>query len=136
MILWILHDLFTTVNLTVEYHVHYHYPRAPRTQAHRSIGYLNHNPQVLTESTVRLMYLCVYDSRDTSRQPPPSPSLSYSLTHVHRSIGYLNRNPKPLAESVVRQMYLRVYDLRDTSRQSSGPNLVVLRNPHCHTTPS
>jgi hypothetical protein len=56
------------------------------------------------------MYLRVYDSRDTSRQTAPSPSLGYSLTHTHRSIGYHNRNPQPLAESTTRLMYLRVSD--------------------------
>ena len=57
------------------------------THPHRSIGY--HNiPQPLTESTTRLIYLRVYDSRDRSSNPGPSPSfLSYSLTHPHRSIG-------------------------------------------------
>ncbi len=48
------------------------------THAHRSsrsIGYRNRNPQLLSESTVRLMYLRVYGSRDSSRQPAPSPSL-------------------------------------------------------------
>jgi hypothetical protein len=38
----------------------------------------------------------------SSRQPAPSPSLCYSLTHAHRSIGYHNRNPQPLAESAAR----------------------------------
>jgi hypothetical protein len=41
------------------------------THAHRSIGYRNRNPQLLGESTVRLMYLRVYDIRDSSRQPTP-----------------------------------------------------------------
>jgi hypothetical protein len=74
------------------------------THAHRSIGYRNHNrnPQSLSESTARLMYLRVYDNRDSSRQTAPSPSLCYSLTHAHRSIGYRNRNPQPLAESAAR----------------------------------
>jgi hypothetical protein len=63
------------------------------------------------------MHLRVYDSRDSSRQPAPSPSLCYSLTHAHRSIGYHNRNPQPLVDSVVRLMYLRVYDSRDISHQ-------------------
>ncbi len=92
-----------------------------RMSAHRSIGYLNYNPKSLSESVVRLMYLRVYDNRDTSLQSPPSPFLDYSLTHPHRSIGYHNRNPKPLSESSTRLMYLRVYDNRDTS---------------CHPTPS
>jgi hypothetical protein len=67
------------------------------THAHRSIGYRNHSPQLLTESVVKLMYLRVYDSRDSSRQPAPSPSLCYSLTHTHTSIGHQNRNPQLLA---------------------------------------
>jgi len=56
------------------------------THVHRCIGYHNHNPQPLAESSVRLMYLRVYDSRDTSRQSAPSPSLCYSLTHVHSTL--------------------------------------------------
>jgi hypothetical protein len=63
------------------------------------------------------MYLRVYDSRDSSRQPAPSPSLGYSLTHAHRSIGHRNRNPQPLAESTSRLMYVSVYDSRDNSHQ-------------------
>jgi hypothetical protein len=39
------------------------------THAHRSIGYRNRNPQLLAESTVRLMYLRVYDSRVSGRNP-------------------------------------------------------------------
>jgi hypothetical protein len=53
----------------------------------------------VTFHAARLMHLRVYDSRDSSRQPAPSPSVCCSLTHVHRSIGYRNRNPQPLAES-------------------------------------
>jgi hypothetical protein len=106
-------------------------PRAPAlspcyslTHVHRSIGYRNRNPQSLTDSSVRLMYLRVYDSRDSSRQPAPSPSLCSSLTHTHRSIGYRNRNPQPLADSSARLMYLRVYDSRDRSRQlAPSPSL-------------
>ncbi len=74
--------------------------------------------QSLVDSSARLMYLRVYDSRDISRQSAPSPSLCYSLTHTHRSIGYRNRNPQPLADSSTRLMYLRVYDSRVTSHQS------------------
>jgi hypothetical protein len=83
----------------------------------RSIGYRNRNPQLLAVSAARLMHLRVYDSRDSSRQPEPSPSLCYSLTPAHRSIGYRNRNPHLLADSVSRLMYLCVYDIRDSSRQ-------------------
>jgi hypothetical protein len=53
----------------------------PLTHAHRSIGYRNRNPQLLAESAARLMYLRAYDSRDSSRQSVPSPSLCYLLTH-------------------------------------------------------
>ena len=83
------------------------------THAHRSIGYRNRNPQPLADSSARLadssarlMYLRVYDSRDSSRQPAPSPSLCYSLTHAHRSIGYRHRNPQPLADSSARLITL------------------------------
>jgi hypothetical protein len=63
-------------------------------------------------------------TRDSSRQPAPSPSLCYSLTHTHRSIGYRNRNPQPLADSSARLMYLRVYDSRVSSHQTSpSPSL-------------
>jgi hypothetical protein len=61
-------------------------PCSSLTHAHRSIGYRNRNPQLLTESAARLMYLRVYDSRDSSRQPAPSPSLCYSLTHAHSTL--------------------------------------------------
>jgi hypothetical protein len=57
----------------------------------------------------------IYDSRDSSRQLAPSPSLYYSLTHAHRSIGYHNLHPHLLTESDERLMYLRVYDNRDIS---------------------
>jgi hypothetical protein len=83
------------------------------------------------------MYLRVYviykDSRDTSRQPAPSPFLCYSLTHAHRSVGYRNRNPQPLTESDSRLMYLRVYDSRDTSRQSVCTLPVPILPTHTYT---
>ncbi len=74
------------------------------THAHRSIGYRKRNPQPLSDSTARLMYLRVYDSRDSSHQPAPSPSLYYSLTQSHRSIGYHNLNPQFLTDSAARLM--------------------------------
>jgi hypothetical protein len=104
------------------------------THAHRSIGYRNHNPQVLGESAARLMYLRGYDRRDISRQPAPSPSLCYSLTHEHRSIGYRNRNPQLLAESVARLMYLRVYDNRDSSHQLAPSPSLYYSLTHAHNT--
>jgi hypothetical protein len=65
-------------------------PRPYATRSHmywyRSICYHNHNPQPLTESSTRLMYLRVYDNQDISRQPVPSPSLSYSFTHTHNTL--------------------------------------------------
>jgi hypothetical protein len=68
------------------------------------------------------------------RQPAPSPSLFYSLTHTHRSIGYRNRNPQPLADSSVRLIYLRVYDSRVSSHQSApSPSLCYLLT-HAHST--
>ncbi len=46
------------------------------THTHRSISY--HNiPQSLTDSTVRLIYLRVYDDRTNSYKPSPSPSSLY-----------------------------------------------------------
>ena len=104
------------------------------TNAHRSIGYRNRNPQPLAESAARLMHLRVYDSRDSSRQSAPSPSVCSSLTHAHRSIGYRNCNPQPLAESAARLMHLRVYDSRDISRQSSPSPSVCCSITHLHST--
>jgi len=109
-------------------------PCSSLTHAHRSIGYRNRNPQPLAESAARLMYLRVYDSRDSSRQPAPSPSLCYSLTHAHRSIGYRNRNPQPLADSSARLMYLRVYDSRDSSRQPAPSPSLCSSLTHAHST--
>ena len=72
-----------------------------RTHEHRSIGYRNIIPHPLTESTVRLMYVCVYDSqsltesptrlmcqrvsdnRDNTYKSSPSPFTWSSLTHTH-----------------------------------------------------
>jgi hypothetical protein len=98
--------------------------------------YRNRNPQPLTDSPARLMYLRVYDSRDNSRQPAPSPSLSYSLTHAHRSIGYRNRNPHPLTDSAVRLMYLRVYDTRDSSHQPAPSPSLCYSLTHGHRSPA
>jgi hypothetical protein len=78
--------------------------------------------------------LRVYDSRDSSRQPAPSPSLSYSLTHAHRSIGYRNRNPQLLADSAARLMYSRVYDNRDSSHQSAPSPSLCSSLTHAHST--
>ncbi len=99
-------------------------PCSSLTHAYRFLGYRNRNPKPLADSAARLMYLCVYDSRDSSRQSAPFPSLCYSLTHAHRFLGYRNRNPKPLADSAARLMYLCVYDSRDSSRQPApSPSL-------------
>jgi hypothetical protein len=56
------------------------------THEHRSIGYRNRNPQPLADSSTRLMYLRVYDSRISSHQPAPSPSLYDLLTHAHSTL--------------------------------------------------
>ena len=53
------------------------------THVHRCIGYHNPNWHSLTKS-VRLTYLSVYDSRDSSSESTLSPSPPSSLTHVHR----------------------------------------------------
>jgi hypothetical protein len=55
------------------------------THTHRSIGYRNRNPQSVVDSSTRLMYLRIYDSRVSSHHPVPSPSLCYSLTHAHNT---------------------------------------------------
>jgi hypothetical protein len=92
------------------------------------------NPQLLADSAARLMHLRVYDSRDSSRQLAPSPSLCYSLTHAHRSIGYRNRNPQLLADSAARLMYSRVYDNRDSSHQSAPSPSLYSSLTHAHST--
>ena len=56
------------------------------THPHRFIGYHNRHPQPLTDSSTRLMYLRVYDSRISSHQPAPSPSLCDLLTHAHSTL--------------------------------------------------
>ncbi len=104
------------------------------THAHRSIGYRNRNPKPLADSAARLMYVRVYDSRDSSPLSAPSPSLCYSLTHAHRSIGYRNRNPQSLADSVVRLMHLRVYDTRDSSHQPAPSPSLYYSLTHAHST--
>jgi hypothetical protein len=86
----------------------------------------------MADSAPRLMYLCVYDSRDNSRQPVPSPSLCYSFTHAHRSIGYRNRNPQLLADSTTRLMHLHVYDIRDSSRQLAPSPSLCYSFTHAH----
>jgi hypothetical protein len=78
------------------------------------------------------MHLRVYDSRVSSRQPAPSPSLCYSLTPAHRSIGYRNRNPQLLADSAVRLMYSRVHDSRDNSRQPPPSPSLCYSLTHAH----
>ena len=105
------------------------------SHAHRSIGYRNRNPhQPLTDSSARLMYLRVYDSRDISRQPVPSPSLSYSFTQGHRSIGYRHHPPQPLSDSSTRLMYLRVYDSRVSSHQTAPSPSLCYSLTHGHST--
>ena len=59
------------------------------THAHRFIGHRNRNPQPLADSPARLMYLRVYDSRDSSRQEialvslhPPRPYATRSHMHT------------------------------------------------------
>ncbi len=75
-----------------------------------------------------------YDTRDSSRQPAPFPSLCYPITHAHRFIGYRNRNPQPLADSAVRLMNLRVYDNRDNSHQSAPSLSLCYSLTHAHIT--
>jgi hypothetical protein len=73
------------VNLSdfcVGYHVHQHYPHAPHSHMHTGPLVIR-DPQPLSESAARLMYLRVYDTRDISHQPASSPSLCYLLTHAH-----------------------------------------------------
>ncbi len=82
----ILYDLFTTVHQLPSSESAPCPSPSPcysLTHAHRSICYRNCNPQPLAESSARLMYLCVHDSRDNSRQSAPSPSLCYKFTHAH-----------------------------------------------------
>jgi hypothetical protein len=109
-------------------------PSSSLTHVHRSIGYSNLNPQSLTESASRLMYLRVYNSRDNSHQSVPFPSLYYSFTHAHWSIGYHNHNPQLLSESTTRLMHLRVYDNRDDSHQSAPSPSLCYSLTHAHNT--
>jgi hypothetical protein len=81
-----------------------------------------------------LIYLCVYDNRDRSRQPALSPSLCYSLTHAHRSIGYRNHNPQLLTDSSARLMYLLVYDSRVRSHQPALSPSLCYSLTHAHST--
>jgi hypothetical protein len=64
--------------------------------AHRSIGYRNLKPKSLTDSVTRLMYLRVYDNRDTSHQHVPSSSLYYSLTHTQ--VHWLSQPQPPTSD--------------------------------------
>jgi len=59
------------------------------TYAHRCIDCLKSTWYNSTKS-VRLMYLSVYDSRDTTFVTTPSPSPRSSLTHTQSCIGYHN----------------------------------------------
>ena len=72
-----VYDIRDTSHLTVPSPFLYY----SLTHTHRFIGYRNRNPQSLTESSVRLMYVRVYDSRDRS-----SPSPYHSLTHTHNTL--------------------------------------------------
>jgi hypothetical protein len=70
---------------------HVHRNRASDTDLHSISSYLipltcSLNPQLLTESVARLMYLRVYDSRVSSHQPAPTLSLCYLLTHAHSTL--------------------------------------------------
>ena len=89
------------------------FPHSSLTLTHWSIGYRNHNPQPLTESSQKLMYLRVYDSRESSHHPPPSPSLYYS-SHIQTGLFVIaNHNPQSLTES-------------STSTHSTLPTLTFL----------
>ncbi len=91
-----------------------------------------HRP--LAVSAARLMYLRVHDSRDSSRQPAPSPSPFYPFTHTHRSIGYHNLNPQSLTVSTERLIHLRVYDSRDSSRHPAPSPSLYYSLTHAHNT--
>ena len=84
-------------------------PLSSLTHVHRCIGYRNPNWQSLPKPS-RLTNLSVYDSRDGSFDPTPSPSPPSSLMFVHRScIGYHKPNWHSLSKSV-RLTNLSVYD--------------------------
>jgi hypothetical protein len=70
----------------------------------RPLSYRNPTWHILPTSA-RLMYLSVYDNRDSACVPAPSPSPRSSLTHAHRCIGY--RNPTfHILPTSARLMYL------------------------------
>ena len=75
------------------------------THTHRSIGYRNHNPQSLGESTVRLMYLLVYDIRASSR-------LMYLRVYDNRDSSYKSKKVLWFLVSLVRPTVVRT--LSDT----------------------
>ncbi len=76
--------------MTVEIALASLHPLRPyATRSHMHTGPLviaTATPSLWAESATRLMYLRVYDSRDSSRQPAPSPSVCYSLKHAHSTL--------------------------------------------------
>ena len=102
------------------------------THTHRSIGYRNRNPQLLSESAARLMDLRVYDNRDTlASLHPPRPYDPRS--HMHTG-PLVIATAQPLAESTSRLMYLRVYDSRDSSHQPAPSPSLCYSLTHAHST--
>jgi hypothetical protein len=109
-------------------------PVVPMLLAHSCTQVHGHrNTHQSLYSTVRRLYLRVYDNRPNSFKSAPSPSsLCSSLTHTHRSIGYLN-NPQPLSDSVVRLIYLRVDDNRPSSfKPAPSPSSLCYSLTHAH----
>ncbi len=82
------------------------------------------------------MYTSVYDRRDDTSDPSPSPSPP-SLTSGHMCIGYRNPNWQSLPKSA-RLTYLSVYDNRDRGSETAlfSPPPSSLTHVHNIQTPT
>ncbi len=69
--------------------------------------------RVYTKTPASLMYLSMYDSRDSTSEPVPSPSSHSSHTYVHRCIGYHNATNRHFIPTPVSLMFLSMYVSRD-----------------------
>jgi hypothetical protein len=98
------------------------FPRSSVTYVHRCIGYRNPTNRHFIPTSVRMMYLCVYDSRDRSSESVPSPSPRSSLTYVQRCIGYHHPTISHFMSTSVRLMYLSMSDIRVSFTPSPLPS--------------
>ena len=104
-------------------------PPGPRTRIYRWISYHNPTRRYFTPTSVRLIYLSMYDNRDNRSESAPSPSHSVSesgpspspyssFTYIHRCIGYHNPTNRHFMSTSMRPMYLSMYDNRDITSES------------------